>query len=360
VGGGHFHTIRDLDPLLDAVVGGHNEVAALADSELTDDRDVRSPQNAHDFAFRPALVTNSRDVNQHAVAVHSLCGFARRKKDIALDAFYRLIGYYEPEPVPVHGKAARGVLAVAAHDNIMSGAELHQQSFARQPVQSVFKGIAVFALQPQLADELLEGGPSVRQPANVIQQAGVGEALLGIARMLRHYRNYRKAFRLSLTNMELKAIRLTIPENGNIIVGQSHFIKTVEDIYEAIVNTSPHIQFGVAFNEASGDCLTRYDGNDELLKQNAIQNAMAIGAGHVFVVALKNGFPINVLGRIQAAPEVANIYCATANPLEVIIAETDQGRGILGVIDGSSPKGLETDAHVKARVELLQKFGYKR
>ncbi|HEY7304193.1 MAG TPA: adenosine-specific kinase [Bryobacteraceae bacterium] len=160
--------------------------------------------------------------------------------------------------------------------------------------------------------------------------------------------------------MELKAIRLTIPENGNIIVGQSHFIKSVEDIYEALVNTSPHLQFGIAFNEASGDCLIRFDGNDEALKQNAVQNASLLAAGHIFVVALRNGFPINVLGRIHAVPEVVNIYCATANPVEVIVAETDQGRGILGVIDGSSPSGVETESHVKARVELLQKFGYKR
>jgi adenosine/AMP kinase len=160
--------------------------------------------------------------------------------------------------------------------------------------------------------------------------------------------------------MELKAIRLAIPENGNIIIGQSHFIKTVEDIYEAIVNTSPHIQFGIAFNEASGDCLTRVDGNEDDLKQNAIQNATAIGAGHVFVVSLRNGFPINVLGRIQQAPEVVSIYCATANPVEVVVAETDQGRGVLGVIDGSPPKGVESESHAKARVELMQKFGYKR
>lgn len=160
--------------------------------------------------------------------------------------------------------------------------------------------------------------------------------------------------------MELKSIRLTIPDGGNIILGQSHFIKSVEDIYEAIVNTSPHIQFGIAFNEASGDCLTRFDGNDESLKQNAIDNAMALGAGHVFVVALRNGFPINVLGRIQAVPEVANIYCASANPIEVIVAETEQGRGVLGVIDGFPPKGIETESHARARVELLQKFGYKR
>jgi adenosine/AMP kinase len=160
--------------------------------------------------------------------------------------------------------------------------------------------------------------------------------------------------------MELKAVRLTIPENGNLIVGQSHFIKTVEDIYEAITNTSPHIKFGLAFNEASGDCLTRVDGNDDELKQNAIGNATTIGAGHIFVVALRNGFPINVLPRIHAVPEVVNIYCATANPVEVIVAETEQGRGVLGVIDGSSPKGVETEAHVRARIDLLQKFGYKR
>jgi uncharacterized protein len=160
--------------------------------------------------------------------------------------------------------------------------------------------------------------------------------------------------------MDLKAIRLAIPENGNIIVGQSHFIKTVEDIYEAIVNTSPHLQFGIAFNEASGDCLTRFDGNDETLIKNAIENATAIAAGHVFVVALRNGFPINILGRIQAVPEVAGIYCATANPVEVIVVQTDQGRGILGVVDGSAPKGVETESHVRQRIELLQKFGYKR
>jgi hypothetical protein len=160
--------------------------------------------------------------------------------------------------------------------------------------------------------------------------------------------------------MDLKAVRLTIPENGNIIVGQSHFIKTVEDIYEAMVNTSPHLKFGIAFNEASGDCLTRVDGNDEDLKKNATENATAIAAGHVFVVALRDGFPINVLGRIQAVPEVANIYCATANPVEVIVVQTDQGRGVLGVVDGSSPQGVENVEQARARIELLQKFGYKR
>ncbi|MGA8597009.1 MAG: adenosine-specific kinase [Bryobacteraceae bacterium] len=160
--------------------------------------------------------------------------------------------------------------------------------------------------------------------------------------------------------MELKVIQLTIPQNGNIIVGQSHFIKTVEDIYEAIVNTSPHIKFGVAFNEASSDCLTRFDGNDSELIQNAIENASSLAAGHTFVVSLRNGFPINVLGRIQQVPEVANIFCATANPVQVIMAETEQGRGVLGIVDGSSPKGVESEEHVRQRIELLQKFGYKR
>jgi adenosine/AMP kinase len=160
--------------------------------------------------------------------------------------------------------------------------------------------------------------------------------------------------------MELKEIRLVIPADGNIIVGQSHFIKTVEDIYEAMVNTSPHLQFGVAFNEASGDCLTRFDGNNDELKQNAVDNATAIAAGHIFVIALKNGFPINVLDRIARVPEVVSIYCATANPLEVIVAETEQGRGILGVIDGKSPAGVENAEQQAARVALLQRFGYKR
>ena len=160
--------------------------------------------------------------------------------------------------------------------------------------------------------------------------------------------------------MELKVIPLTIPSDGNIILGQSHFIKTVEDLYEAIVNTSPHIKFGIAFNEASGDCLTRFDGNDQELIDNAVANATALAAGHTFLVAMRNGFPINVLGRIQQAPEVVNIFCATANPVQVIIAETEQGRGVLGVIDGASPKGVETEEHARQRVELLQRFGYKR
>jgi adenosine/AMP kinase len=160
--------------------------------------------------------------------------------------------------------------------------------------------------------------------------------------------------------MELKTVRLEIPEDGNILVGQSHFIKTVEDIYEAIVNTVPQMKFGIAFNEASGSCLTRVDGNDAGLKENATRNAQLIAAGHTFVVSMREGYPINVLGRIRDIPEVCTIFCATANPLEVIIAETGQGRGILGVIDGSSPKGVETEADAEWRHSLLRKIAYKR
>ncbi len=160
--------------------------------------------------------------------------------------------------------------------------------------------------------------------------------------------------------MELKAIRLQIPENGNIIVGHSHFIKTVEDIYEAIVNTVPQMKFGVAFNEASGPCLTRVDGNDDGLKENAVNNAMAIAAGHLFVIALREGYPINVTNCIQTTPEVCTIFCATANPVEVIVAETEQGRGVLGVVDGSSPKGVETEADAEWRHHFLRQIAYKR
>jgi adenosine/AMP kinase len=159
--------------------------------------------------------------------------------------------------------------------------------------------------------------------------------------------------------MELKAVPLEIPSDANIIVGQSHFIKTVEDIYEAIVNSGP-MKFGVAFNEASGPCLTRADGNDEELQASATRNATAIGAGHAFVIVLRNGFPVNILKRIQETPEVCNIFCATANPVEVIVAETEQGRGVLGVVDGSAPKGVETSEEAAARHGLLRKIGYKR
>jgi adenosine/AMP kinase len=160
--------------------------------------------------------------------------------------------------------------------------------------------------------------------------------------------------------MDLKTVRLTIPENGNIILGHSHFIKTVEDLYEAIVNTVPQMKFGIAFNEASGACLIRVDGNDPELQSIAIENAQALAAGHAFVIALRDGYPINILGRIREIPEVCNIFCATANPVEVILAETEQGRGILGVIDGSSPKGVESATDREWRHGLLRKIGYKR
>jgi uncharacterized protein len=160
--------------------------------------------------------------------------------------------------------------------------------------------------------------------------------------------------------MDLKAIRLEIPENSNVILGQSHFIKTVEDLYEAIVNTVPQMKFGIAFNEASGACLTRVDGNDPDLQANATRNAQAVAAGHIFVITMRDGYPINVLSRIREIPEICTVFCATANPVEVIVAETEQGRGVLGVIDGSSPKGVESEADVAWRHGLLRKIGYKR
>ena len=160
--------------------------------------------------------------------------------------------------------------------------------------------------------------------------------------------------------MDLKTVRLVIPENGNIIVGHSHFIKTVEDLYEAIVNTVPQMKFGIAFNEASGACLIRVDGNDPELEGIATENAQTIGAGHAFVIAMRDGYPINILSRIRDIPEICNIFCATANPVEVILAETPQGRGILGVVDGSSPKGIESANDREWRHGLLRKIGYKR
>lgn len=160
--------------------------------------------------------------------------------------------------------------------------------------------------------------------------------------------------------MELKTVPLEIPENGNVIFGQSHFIKTVEDVYEAIVNTVPGMKFGVAFCEASGACLIRVDGNDEELKAAAVRNAEAVAAGHTFIICLKDGYPINLLSRLKDVPEVVGLFCATANPVEVVIAETEQGRGVLGVIDGFPPKGVEGPADAEWRHSLLRKIGYKR
>ncbi len=160
--------------------------------------------------------------------------------------------------------------------------------------------------------------------------------------------------------MEIINVRLTIPEGCGVILGQSHFIKTAEDLYEAIVTICVHAKFGVAFCEASGPCLIRVEGNDPELKKNAAENAISLGAGHTFVIVLKDAFPINVLGTVKACQEVCQLYCATSNPLEVILAETEQGRGIMGVVDGFPPKGVETEADVKARREFLRKIGYKR
>ncbi len=160
--------------------------------------------------------------------------------------------------------------------------------------------------------------------------------------------------------MQLHSVRLEIPEGANIILGTSHFIKTVEDLYEALVNTVPQMKFGIAFNEASGACLTRVDGNDGDLQAAATRNATAIGAGHSFIIVMKDGYPINVMGRIKDVPEICTIHCATANPVEVIVAESEQGRGIVGVIDGSSPKGVESPADAEWRHGFLRKTGYKR
>jgi adenosine/AMP kinase len=160
--------------------------------------------------------------------------------------------------------------------------------------------------------------------------------------------------------MELKLVPLEIPENGNLILGQSHFIKTVEDIYEAIVNTVPQMKFAVAFNEASGPCLIRVDGNDDGLKALAAKNASAVAAGHTFVVVMREGYPINILASIKNVPEVCSIFCATSNPVEAVIAESDQGRGVLGVIDGFPPKGVETPDDAEKRHSFLRMIGYKR
>ncbi len=160
--------------------------------------------------------------------------------------------------------------------------------------------------------------------------------------------------------MELRTVPLELPEGGNLILGQTHFIKTVEDIYEAIVNTVPQMKFGVAFNEASGPCLTRADGNDEALKELAVRNASAIAAGHIFVVVMRDGYPINVLSRIKDVPEVCSIFCATANPVEAVVAETALGRGVVGVIDGFPPKGVETEDDIEKRKQFIRMIGYKR
>lgn len=160
-------------------------------------------------------------------------------------------------------------------------------------------------------------------------------------------------------SMKFESVRLTVPENSNIVVGQSHFIKTAEDLYEALVNTVPGIEFAIAFNEASGPCLVRVEANNDELRAAAVTNALSIGAGHVFVVIMRKAFPINVLERIQRCPEVCRIFCATANPLEVLVASTEQGRGVVGVIDGFPPKGVEGSGDAAQRKQFLRKIGYK-
>jgi len=160
--------------------------------------------------------------------------------------------------------------------------------------------------------------------------------------------------------MEIKIVQLDIPEGANIILGQSHFIKTVEDLYEIMMGTAPGVKFGLAFCEASGKCLIRRDGNDDSLIQNAIKNIEMVGAGHSFIIVLKEAFPINFLNQIKACPEVCRVFCATANPVQVIVTESGQGRGILGVVDGSSPEGTEGPKDIAWRKEFLQTIGYKR
>ncbi|HUL43839.1 MAG TPA: adenosine-specific kinase [Bacteroidota bacterium] len=159
--------------------------------------------------------------------------------------------------------------------------------------------------------------------------------------------------------MELKAIRIEKPADINFILGQSHFIKTVEDLYEAIISTNPSMKFGIAFSEASGPSLVRFVGNDQGMIDLATKNAQAISCGHSFIIFMDKGFPINILNTIKNVPDVCSIYCATANPTEVIVAITDQGRGILGVIDGSAPKGIENEEQIAHRQEFLRKIGYK-
>ena len=159
--------------------------------------------------------------------------------------------------------------------------------------------------------------------------------------------------------MELKSIKVEPPKDCNTILGMAHFIKTAEDLYEALVNSVPNIQFGLGFCESSGPCLVRHEGNNPELRELAAQKAFEIGCGHSFLIFIKNAYPINVLDKIKKTPEVCSIYAATANPLEIIVAETSQGRGIIGVVDGFKSKGIETDTDIAERRQFLRKIGYK-
>ena len=159
--------------------------------------------------------------------------------------------------------------------------------------------------------------------------------------------------------MDISIVRIEKPEDVNFILGQSHFIKTVEDIHEAVVSTAPRMRFGLAFCESSGPALVRWSGNDEAMIELAKKNALALSTGHAFIIFMADGFPVNILNTVKAVPEVCRIFCATANPVEVVVASTAQGRGILGVIDGLASKGVETEADIKVRREFLRKIGYK-
>ena len=162
-----------------------------------------------------------------------------------------------------------------------------------------------------------------------------------------------------VTEVELSVVEIEKPEDVNLVLGQAHFIKTVDDVHEALAGSSPHLRFGLAFCESSGPRLIRRSGNDAELVKLAVENLRAIGAGHAFLVFLREGFPVNVLNQLKQVPEVCRIFCATANPVQVIVAETTLGRGILGIVDGSSPLGVEDDGDVLARRELLRRLGYK-
>ncbi|MEM3623285.1 MAG: adenosine-specific kinase [Candidatus Bathyarchaeia archaeon] len=159
--------------------------------------------------------------------------------------------------------------------------------------------------------------------------------------------------------LEFKTVKIQVPEGCNVIFGMAHFIKTVEDLYEALVDSVPNIKFGIGFCESSGPCLVRHEGNDEELRQLAAEKALEIACGHSFIIFIKNAYPINVLDKIKKVPEVCTIYAATANPLEVVIAETENGRGVVGVIDGLKSKGIENEEDIRMRKEFLRKIGYK-
>jgi uncharacterized protein len=162
-----------------------------------------------------------------------------------------------------------------------------------------------------------------------------------------------------MAGLQLETVTIEKPDDVNLILGQSHFIKTVEDLYEALAGSSPHLRFGLAFCEASGPCLVRRAGNDAELVELAVRNALAIGAGHAFIVFLREGYPVNVLNQVKQVPEVCHVFCATANPVEVVLGVTERGRAVLGVIDGAPPVGVESDDEAAERRELLRRIGYK-